>query len=233
MAERYSIYFTLPASDPLYVLACRWLGHDIHQGDHDVGDLTDDLPAVLEASRVVVGKAQKYGFHATLKAPFRLAADSSVKKLDNALRQFCASQQAFACAPLELAVMAGFILLRPQQECAGLKRLADQCVEQFDVFREPLSAKEFNKRHPKKLSEHQRSLLNQWGYPFVMDEFRFHMTLTKRIDEQQRNALLAALKEYLQPALGAPFQVDRIYLCHQASAKQKFNVIAEYPFGQA
>src|SRR6202000_780688 len=53
------------------------------------------------------------------------------------------------------------------------------------------------------LTERQRALLVEWGYPYVFDEFRFHMTLSNSLDDaHERDALLAWWHARV-PALGA------------------------------
>ena len=38
------------------------------------------------------------------------------------------------------------------------------------------------------LTDRQEALLTQWGYPYVMEEFRFHITLTGALDPAHLDA---------------------------------------------
>jgi hypothetical protein len=96
----------------------------------------------------------------------------------------------------------------------------------------PLTEAEI-KRRSQVLTPRQEALLRAWGYPYVDEEFRFHMTLTDAIDLPLREYLtvqlttlyaplandevmLDALCLFVEPAPGAPFRlVHRFDLLHE------------------
>jgi hypothetical protein len=70
--------------------------------------------------------------------------------------------------------------------------------------------------------------LARWGYPWVFDRFRFHMTLTGALPPAEAAAVLAALGPTLAPLLAQPVPVGAI--CHFAEgADGRFRVLGRYP----
>ena len=85
-------------------------------------------------------------------------------------------------------------------------------VRATDPLRAPLSAAEIARRRPDRLTKRQRRLLNRWGYPFVMQEFRFHMTLTDRLPPDQTAGMLHRLGAHVAPVLPRPLRIDDLCL---------------------
>lgn len=176
---RYAIYYTPPPDDPLTRAAELWLGRSAFTGEA--------IPAVavagLSAGEVAYQTAapRRYGFHATLKAPFRLAEGVSEDMLISALDAYCARMTALAGPRLILSRIEGFFALVPESPDAALDALANDVVATFEPFRAPMTDAEFARRNPDALSPAQIKNLHLWGYPYVFDTFRFHMTLTGRV----------------------------------------------------
>jgi hypothetical protein len=154
--------------------------------------------------------ARRYGFHATLKPPFRLAEGCSPEDLDAAVARFAAENASAMIPLLSLARLSGFFALVPGAEAPGLHALADEVVRAFDSFRDPPTDAELGRRNPALLTPRQRELLDQWGYPYVLDEFRFHLTLTDRIPEGRQADVRRALNDWFAPLLGASVAVDAL-----------------------
>ena len=216
MAERYAIYYVPPADDPLYLRASAWLGHSIYPGVSMPCEHRP--PAALEACRVHTRTAAMYGFHATLKPPFRMKEGESVDALRDAFREFAATQPAFECTPLAVTELGHFLALMPTQPCAELSRLAHDCVKTFDPFRAPLTEAEMRKRNPERLNANQRSKLERWGYPYVLEEFRFHMTLTDRLEDELRDECRRVLVDFLRDVLPGALVIDQLGLCYRGEA---------------
>lgn len=191
---RYALYFA-PPEGPLAGAAARWLGRDAATGAL--------LPQPHPALPPLTTSARRYGFHATLKAPFRLAEGQQPAALCAALDQFAARRQALR-QPLRVAMIEGFLALLPDGEAQALNTLAAEIVEAFEPFRAPLTAPEVARRNPEALTPRQRLLLERWGYPFVFEGFRFHMTLTDRLDPAQEALLHPLAKAHFGPLLAAP-----------------------------
>src|SRR5262249_15418366 len=119
-----------------------------------------------------------YGFHATLKAPFRLLPTLAEADLRTELERFAASPRAVPVIEPTVQALGQSIALVPERADASLDRLAVDCVTAFDRFRRPMAPEERRKRLSSGLSNRQIEYLDRWGYPYVFEEFRFHMTLT-------------------------------------------------------
>jgi 2'-5' RNA ligase len=124
--------------------------------------------------------------------------------------------------------ISGFLAVIPAEPVAALQQLAADCVREFDSFRPALTAEDRARRKPEKLSERQRNYLDRWGYPYVMEEFRFHMTLTGRLDADRRGPILEMLRRRFA-ALGLDtLAIDRIALFKQDDAKARFRIADEW-----
>ena len=144
------------------------------------------LPSALAARRAeITAEPRRYGFHATLKAPFRLAAGATVAALDAAAAALAAGQAGFALR-LRVAEVGRFVALVPEGDAGAVAALAAACVTGLDGFRAPPSAEELARRRAAGLDARGEAHLARWGYPYVLDRFRFHMTLTGALGEDRR-----------------------------------------------
>ena len=195
-APRYAIYFVPPADTALYQLGAAFLGYDCYTGD-DLGFPADcglDAREWLGLTDV----PRQYGFHATLKAPFRLAEPFAETELVAELRSFAALPRPRATIEPMIRPLERFIAVVPRAPNPTLDQLAASCVTAFDRFRRPLTAIERVKRLAAGLSERQSEYLERWGYPYVLDEFRFHLTLTGEVEVERRVSIVALLQSWLQ-----------------------------------
>ena len=202
---RYAIYFTPPQDDPLTCLAAGWLGRDAF--DNQRLEMPE-VPGLSRAEIVAQTKdARRYGFHATLKAPFRLADDASAAELDEAVADLAGNFEPIAL-PLVVAELDGFLALVPAEPAASLDRLAGDIVHSLDRFRAPLSEAEIARRKPDKLGPELRDNLLRWGYPYVFEAFQFHMTLTDRLPANERARFRAAIDAVFKAVLVQPVMLD-------------------------
>jgi len=170
--------------------------------------------------------ACRYGFHGTLKAPFRLAEGRTPGELDAAVARFAAGTAAVMVPRLTLARLDGFFALVPGAPAPALDSLADEVVKGFDDFRAPATAAEVARRDPDALTPRQRELLTTWGYPYVLDEFRFHLTLTDRIPQEQRPKVERVLGDWFAPLLGADVPLDALAVFTEAEPGAPFELHA-------
>ncbi len=189
---RYAIYYAPAAGTALDQFGARVLGYDAWTGQ-DIA--FDGIVEAVSSWRELTEDARKYGFHATLKAPFRLADNSD----EDGLRAACAAFAAIA-RPLPLIrpvvdAISGFIAVIPGDPSPELQRFAADCVRAFEPFRASMTPEDRVRRKPEHMTPRQVEYLDRWGYPYVMDEFRFHMTLTCRLDAVRRAPILAMLRE--------------------------------------
>ncbi|WGW04851.1 DUF1045 domain-containing protein [Tropicibacter oceani] len=225
---RYALFHTAPKG-PLADFGAAWLGWNLATGERPDAPVIDALPA---PARELTKAPRKYGFHGTIKPPFRLARDTSVTALTQALAEFCAQTPPVSLQGLELTRLGRFLALTVIGDTAPLDALAAQVVTSFDRFRAPLTASEQERRRGRPLTPAQEALLQRWGYPFVLDEFKFHMTLTDRLPRAAAKQCEAALLPVLQPLLPRPFVLDALSLCGE-DPDGMFHVLSRHPLSGA
>ena len=223
---RYAIYFAADANSALSRFGAELLGYDAHTGN--------EMPFPEEPLRTapdwrdITADPRKYGFHATLKAPMALTPGKTEAELVAACATFAGRARTIPLIRPVVDSISGFIAVIPAEPVGDLQQFAADCVRNFDSFRAPLSAEDRARRKPEKLSERQRDYLDRWGYPYVMEEFRFHMTLTGRLDAERRGAILEMLRAQFAGLKLDTLAIDRIALFRQDDAKARFCIIGEW-----
>ena len=222
--KRYAIYH-VPPPGPWADWAAAWLGWDAARGravaHPDCAGLPWSVASLTEPPR-------RYGFHATLKAPFRLAGGRAPQELHSACQAIATTAAPVLLSGLRLTRQGGFLALVPEGDVPALGDLAATWVEGLDGFRAPATASEIARRNPDRLNAHQRGLLDRWGYPWVMDQFRFHMTLTGNLPPEQAVAVHAAIAPVLMPLIPRPLVIADICLCGE-DASGNFRILHRYP----
>jgi putative phosphonate metabolism protein len=214
MSFRIAIYFAPDATGPLWIKAAQWLGRDALTGAPHLEDIGGIARAEIEAKSQ---SARRYGFHATIKPPMQLADGKSAAELASALRAFAALRGPVRIGPLQLARIDGFLALIPAAQPQALTDFAARVVEAFEPFRAPVSAADRARRSAGgRLSPRQVELLDRYGYPYVMEQFQFHMTLTDRLAPADQARFEAALLAHLGSLAGADAVLDRLVLFHEA-----------------
>ena len=207
--KRYAVYYAPPAGE-FWDRASRWLGWDAAAGAEVAPpDLGLDARAITRDPR-------KYGFHATLKPPFRLADGATEEALKAELSTLAGGLPRVTLDGLRLKSLDGFLALVPEGDTGPLEALAADVVRGFEPFRAPLTEAEVARRRPESLSSRQRELLDRYGYPFVMEEFRFHLTLTDRLREAQAAEVAGILTAHFAPVLPRPFVIGDLCLFGEA-----------------
>ncbi|MGL9620332.1 DUF1045 domain-containing protein [Bradyrhizobium sp. U531] len=223
---RYSIYFAAGRNSPLSPFGAELLGYEAYGGDEV--SLPREALQVAPDWREVTADPRKYGFHGTLKAPMALAPGKTEAGLMTACATFAQTPRPIPTIRPVVDAISGFIAVIPAEPVDTLQQLAADCVREFDSFRPALTAEDRARRKPEKLSERQRDYLDRWGYPYVMEEFRFHMTLTGRLDAERRGPILAMLRERFATLGIETLDIDRIALFKQDDAKARFRIIGEW-----
>lgn len=225
---RYAIYYTPAQTDPLYVRASQWLGRDAY-----VCNSLEQLPLdgfdAEEVERMTKGP-RHYGFHATMKAPFELAEGKTEAELLDHLDQFAGKQSAFRVeiSPQSLGEFLAFRLNHPSHD---MTKLHTACVKEFDAFRAPLSEADIARRRKAKLSPEQDARMLQWGYPFIFEDFRWHMTLSNRIkSDMTRHRALEGLKALFYETYQNAHLVDGIAVFLQRDRDAPFHVLKRAQF---
>jgi putative phosphonate metabolism protein len=224
---RYAIYYAPAPDSDLDRFGAQLLGYDAFSG----GDLPFPQLVVQTVAdwRELTADPRTYGFHATLKAPMALAGGKTEVELVAACEAFAGVARKIPVIKPIVDSISGFIAVVPAEPSAELTRLAADCVSEFDSFRAPLTAEDRARRNPARLTPRQCAYLDRWGYPFVVEEFRFHMTLTGRLTAERREPVLAMLRQRFS-ALGLErLPIDRIALFRQESREQRFRIVDHWP----
>ena len=224
MSHRYAIYWAPPQGSALAAIGEAWLGRSAE------GDRAPERPTLpgFNAAEIETATAEprRYGLHATLKPPFRLAAGKSAAELEAALDAFARRTEAVSAPALRMKRIGRFLALVPSGPSPALAALAEACVTAFDGFRAPPEAAELARRRAAGLTPSQGEHLARWGYPYVMEDFRFHVSVTGAVERSLADRLepalgrlfapvmedalaIADLALFIEPAPGAPFQLAR------------------------
>lgn len=224
MTERFAIYFAPAATGALWERAATWLGRDAASRD-----LINGPVAGIDRNRLLnlTQSANRYGFHATLKAPMALASGTSEAELRSALADFATRHAPIDLGRPRLTPLAGFLALMVDENEA-LQDFAAHVVEDFDPFRAPMSARDRASRAGKGLTDRQVELLDGYGYPYVFEEFRFHMTLTDRLGEADAADIGRAAATWFAPVLDEPLLLDRLTLFHEPDAGKPFRRLDDF-----
>lgn len=227
MTARYAIYFAPTEDTLLWQAACRWLGRNARTE----GDLAQPEVAGFTAERIrlLTASPRLYGFHGTLKPPFKLATGYKRTQLVDTVRALAVSLVAFRLPALEVAPLDGFLALRPTGECAELQRLAESCVAAVDSFRAPPDAEELARRRAAGLSTRQEELMMRFGYPYVFDQFRFHLTLTERLEAEDVHGLRPWLAHYFAEPLTQQLRCEDLCLFAQGRPGEAFRLLQRFP----
>jgi hypothetical protein len=147
---------------------------------------------------------------------------------ESAVREFAAK-----CAPVEIGMLAprllgGFLALTVDPQPEALTEFAAKVVKAFEPFRAPLNAEERARRYEIPLTARQRELTERYGYPYVLEHFIFHMTLTDSLPEARRAEMAAEARAWFAEALAAPVMLDRLVLFGEREAGGAFERLDEY-----
>lgn len=199
-AHRYAVYYAPSPGTLGWLAGSHWLGRcaaqlqplpqlDIH------GVAPADLQRLTAAPR-------RYGWHGTLKAPFALAPGTGWMALHHAVEALASSLKRFTLPPLQVERIDDFLALVPMPSHAAnaeLQAVAAACVTQLQPLAAPLDDAALARRRAAGLTPRQDELLQRWGYPFVLEEFRFHMSLTGdvgQVDARTADLVLDAAQQF-------------------------------------
>ncbi|MDX3927200.1 MAG: DUF1045 domain-containing protein [Shinella sp.] len=227
---RYAIYFTPPPHHALSHAAAAWLGRNAFSGE--LVDAPAVLGLTLQEIAYYTALPRRYGFHANLKAPFRLATGKTEAMLLKELMLFSGAMEPFRLPPLDVVRLSNGYRLAPAGPDEFLDRLAASVVQGFDHFRAPLTEAEIERRDPDSLTAAQFANLHRWGYPYVMDEFRFHMMLTGAINSVDGPRIERALRDHFGPVLSVPLDISSIALFAEEENGSPFRVHSLHPVGR-
>jgi putative phosphonate metabolism protein len=222
MFTRYAIYYTPAPGTALADFGASWLGWDSASGATRAHPIIDGLDVAQ-----ITATPRKYGFHGTIKPPFRLADGMTAQGLADAVADLCADATPVTLDGLHLARLGRFLALVPQGDVTALTALAARAVQELDMFRAAPNEAELAKRRTARLSAAQDAHLLRWGYPYVLDQFRFHLTLTGPLQAELAAQAETALAAPLAALDLAPYQITGLTLLGEDEAG-KFHQIHRY-----
>lgn len=186
---RYALYFAPRPDSAWWKAGCQWVGRDPASGLDLAQPAIANLPHLLLPK--LTSDARRYGFHATLKAPFRLGNGFTETHLLAMAQAFCNMQQTLTVGPLTVDRLGSSLALLTAGPSVEIDALALRCARYFDLLRAMPVDEEQKKYRDKGLTARQDSMLRRWGYPYTEDEFRFHITLTDSLTDVPQDAATA------------------------------------------
>lgn len=222
--SRYAVYYAPPDGSALAEFGASWLGWDAARAQERVQPALDGL---TRPASEVTGRPRNYGFHGTLKPPFRLRGGTTRDGLEAEIDQLAGRIAPFQMPRLSVAALGGFVALVPEGDVSALRDLAAACVMDLDQFRARPGEAELARRRQTSLSDGQEAMLSRWGYPYVLDEFRFHMTLSGPLSRHDQKSVVAALEPVLTPLLHARLPAEELCLFGEAG-DGRFHILRRF-----
>jgi len=224
--HRVAIYAAPDPQSDWWLRGSEWLGRCAAQRRALPQPCIDGLSSAQFAQ--LTAEPRRYGWHATLKAPFRLALGEDMASLRGGLADIARDHRAFALDRMEAARLDDFLALRPQHAPAALGALADDCVQRLQPLAAALDDTELARRRRKPLTPEEEALMLAWGYPWVLDRFRFHFSLTgslRDLTQEQVAQLQHAAVERFETL--SPLIVDRISLFVEPHPSADFECVEQ------
>ncbi|NCO88138.1 MAG: DUF1045 domain-containing protein [Rhodobacterales bacterium] len=216
--SRFAVYYA-PPPGAFADFGAHWLGWQVEGGRAVVQPAVPNIEALTAAPR-------KYGFHGTLKPPFRLSDGMTLDGLRAALADLAIRVAPAQADGLVLTRLGHWFALTPTGDTMGIAQVAAACVTELDRFRAPASEAELDKRRKGDLTAAQVAYLTRWGYPYVFDQFRFHLTLTGKVPADAIDGVESQIRACL-PALPKPFALAEVCLCGERT-DGRFEVLHRY-----
>ena len=226
--RRYALFWAPPRGSALARFGASWLGWDPEAGEfvpHTVPH--PEWPRLPAPVAEITATPRRYGFHGTLKPPFRLREGAGFADLDRAAAALARTAAPFRAPKLTPARIGSFVALVPSGPCPALDDLAAACVREPDGLRASPDERELARRRAHGLSRRQEEYLARWGYPYVMDEFRFHLTLTGALDGELADVVFDTLAALTAPFCAAPLPVTEFCIFGEAETG-RFRIIRRY-----
>ncbi|MEJ7688889.1 MAG: DUF1045 domain-containing protein [Variovorax sp.] len=230
-AYRHAIYFAPPVDSAWWQAGSEWLGRCAAQGRTLTQPPIAGVPAPVQAQ--LTRAPRRYGFHATLKAPFALAPSAGMRPLQAALRDICSTHAAFEMPRMKVAQVDDFLALVPDDgDSSAIDALAAACVKRLQPLAAALSEAELERRRKAGLTPEEDALLLRWGYPFVLERFRFHMSLTGALADAAPDEV-EAIERAAEALFGAlpAMRFDALSLFAEPTAGADFALVEQMALG--
>ena len=231
-AYRHAAYFAPAPESAAWLLGAQWLGRCAYSGRTTPQPVIDGWPPADLAA--LTREPRRYGWHGTLKAPFVLAGDCEVQTLKSRFKDVASAVHAPFVVPMKVAKVGNFLALVPRHDCPPLADFAQACVRHLHPCAAPLPASEIARRSRGGLTARQQQMLEQWGYPYVMQDFAFHMTLTGALDHvsaEKVAQLTEHAERWFSPLLADGLQVDAVSWFAEDTPGADFQWVHRFEFG--
>jgi putative phosphonate metabolism protein len=223
---RYALYYAPDPQSGFHRRLSTWLGRDAFSGE------SVPQPGIAGFTagsfHQLTAEPRRYGAHATLKPPFQPAPSHDDQTIGAAVGALAATLAPVVIPPLRVTRIGHFLALTPERQEAALTALAATCVRALDHLRAPPASDALAKRRAVGLSARQEALLDQWGYPYVMEEFRFHITLSGQADGETLDRLATAAADHFADDLQIGLAIDALTLFRDSGDGNGFVIIARY-----
>jgi hypothetical protein len=144
-----------------------------------------------------------------------------------AVRRAAARHGPFMLAPLRLMLLSGFPVLSAKAVMEPFFALEKSLLETLSPMFLPPDPQSLARRG--KLNSRQIENFWKWGYPFVLNDHRFHLTLG---DVGSSDEYIKALKGYFAPSLLNSLAISKVSLCVQNAPDGKFMLLKDFPLSK-
>jgi hypothetical protein len=225
---RYAIYYTPRPGTQLAAFGRSWFG----RANDGVTLQAFSEAGLAGACPKLSGSNGNYpGLHAVFRNHFRLREGIGTDALKGRLISFARRRRPVETGPLTLARAGRYLVLRPVEAKPALDWLAAQCVAAFDGYVTASGSAEKEAHDDEALNDHQRLLLNSFGDPHVLSEYRFQITLTGPLDGAHLERVAQALWPMLEEICADGVLVDGLSLCGQSDGRTPMRLLGRYRLG--
>ena len=226
---RYAIYYTPQPGTALAAFGRSWFGRA--NDGVTLQAFSDAGLSGTSFAKLATAPGRYSGLHALFRAPFALRDGFGPDALKTRLINFAARRKSVETGPLTLSRAGRYLVLRPVEAMPALDWLAAQCVAAFEDFAVPPSDVERAEHANPKLSDYQRLLLESFGDPNVLSEYRFSITLTGPLDAAHLERVAQALWPVLEEICAEGVTVDGLSLFGDSSGPSPMRLIGRYRLG--
>jgi hypothetical protein len=212
---RYAIGYAPRADSPLGQFGRAWFDNETGTGQSRLARLA----AAPNRDRL----------YANLLPPFALRAGMVPGALKTRLQSFAGRRKPLQTGPLALLAFRGALGLAPSARTPSLDWVAAQCFAAFDCFRAPADEIDRNRWRQEPLTDHQRLLLEIWGSPFVLGEYRFHMLLTEPLDTPRQKKVAQAIWPLLEEVCIQGIEIEALTLFGDPGHGRPLKLLHRYP----
>ncbi len=226
---RYAIYYTPQPGTALAAFGRSWFGRA--NDGVTLQAFSDAGLAGTSFAKLAVAAGRYTGLHALFRAPFAPRHGIGPDAIKTRLINFAARRKPVETGPLTLSRAGRFLVLRPVEATPALDWLAAQCVATFEDFAAPPSDTEREEYASPNLSDYQRLLLESFGDPYVLSEYRFSITLTGPLDTAHLERVAQALWPVLEEICAFGVTVDGLSMFGDGGGRSPMRLVGRYRLG--